>query len=109
LFLQSIIPKSTISNKKSHKVAPLHLGTSSNTAALTHSERNPGRKGKMLRLCNPTGKLCYGNAGTNFLLSAPDVTEFLAQQPPGGKLTNIIRRLITASTDEVKSSTISHT
>jgi hypothetical protein len=103
------MPKSTISNKKSQKVAPLHLGTSCgkpNTAALTHSERNPGPKGKMLRLCNPTGKLCYGNAGTNFLLSAPDVTEFLSQQPQGGELINIIRRLITASTDEVKSSTM---
>jgi hypothetical protein len=81
------------------------------TAALTHSlllragvERNPGPK--MLRLHNPGGKLCYGNAGTNFLFSAPDVTQFLAQQPTDGQLINIIRSLITASPDEVKSRTM---
>jgi hypothetical protein len=67
-------------------------------------ERNPGPK--MLRLRNPGGKLCYGNAGTNFLFSAPDVTQFLAQQPTDGQLINIICRLITASPDEVKSRTM---
>jgi hypothetical protein len=60
--------------------------------------------GKMLRLYNPKGKLCYGNAGTNFLLSAPDVTEFLKKQPSGGRLINIIRSLITQpDPDKVRS------
>ena len=67
------------------------------------SERSMS-KGKMLRLLNPPGgKLCYANAGTNFLLSAPDVTKFLTQQPPGGGLINIMRRLTMTRPDEVRS------
>ncbi len=60
-------------------------------------------RGKMLRFLNPGGKLCYGNAGTNFLLSASDVCQFLAQQPPGGPLTNILHQLLWTRPDEVRS------
>ena len=65
-------------------------------------ERRRRPMGKMLRLLNPGGKLCYGNAGTNFLLSPPEVTEFLAQQPPDGHLINIMHRLTMSRPDEVK-------
>ena len=59
--------------------------------------------GKMLRLLNPGGKLCYSNAGTNFLLSAPDLVQFLTQLPPGGRVINILRCLTTTRPDEVRS------
>jgi hypothetical protein len=59
--------------------------------------------GKMLRLLNPGGKLCYGNAGTNFLLAAPDVIQFFTQLPPGGRLITIMRRLTMTRPDEVRS------
>ena len=59
--------------------------------------------GKMLRLLNHGGKLCYSNAGTNFLLSAPDLVQFLTQLPPGGRLISIMRRLTTTRPDEVRS------
>jgi hypothetical protein len=67
-----------------------------------NSERSRPR-GKMLRLLNPGGKLCFSNAGTNFLLSAPDVVQFISQLPPGGRLLHIMRRLTTTRPDEVRS------
>jgi hypothetical protein len=70
-----------------------------------NSERSRPR-GKMLQLLNPGGKLCYGNAGTNFLLSAPEVTEFLTQQPPGGRLLHIMRCLTMTRPGKVRSRTM---
>ena len=67
-----------------------------------NSERSRPR-GKMLRLLNPGGKMCYSNAGTNFLLSAPDVIQFLTQLPPGGRVISILRWLTTTRPDEVRS------
>jgi hypothetical protein len=60
-------------------------------------------RGKLLRLLNPGGKMCYGNAGTNFLLSASEVCHFLDHQPPGGPLNNILQRLLRTRPDEVRS------
>ncbi len=63
---------------------------------------------KMLRLHNPTQTLCYANAGTNFLLSAPEVTRFLSQQLPSRSTSNspicsIMHQLAMARTDQVRS------
>jgi len=60
-------------------------------------------RGKMLRFLNPRGKICYANSGTNFLLSAPEVCQFLAHQPPGGPLNNILHRLLRTRPDQVSS------
>ena len=62
---------------------------------------------KTLRLLNP-GRLCYANAGTNFLLAAPDITKLLSQPPQGRSksnthVTRIWHELTMVSTDEVRS------
>jgi hypothetical protein len=63
-------------------------------------------RGKMLRFINPGGKMCYSNAGTNFLLSAPEVCHFLAHQPPGTPLNNILQQLLRTRPHEVRSRVI---
>jgi hypothetical protein len=58
-------------------------------------------RGKMIRFMNPGGKQCYSNAGTNFLLSAPDICHFLAHQPPSGPLNKILQLLLKTKPDQV--------
>ena len=56
----------------------------------------------LIMFLNGDGTLCYSNAGTNFLLSAPALIEFLLRLPPCDGLPRKFRQLALTSPMQVR-------
>ena len=54
------------------------------------------RRQQLIPFQNPSRTMCYANAGTNFLMSPPEISEFLARLPLGNGLIKVIGALARA-------------